>query len=83
MSQQRSRRDFVKKAVYVAPAIVTLSVTPSYAGTGSYGCERGEGGRPGGRGPHGRGDRGPGGPAGVIRPDRGPGLVRRVMNGDI
>lgn len=30
-----SRRDLVKKAVYVAPAIVTLAVAPSFASTGS------------------------------------------------
>ena len=30
-----ARREFVKKAAYVAPAIVTLAVRPSYAKTGS------------------------------------------------
>jgi hypothetical protein len=30
-----SRREFVKKAGYIAPAIVTLAVTPSYAKAGS------------------------------------------------
>ena len=30
-----SRRDFVKKAAYVAPAIATFAVTPSYAKNGS------------------------------------------------
>jgi len=29
------RRDFIKKALYVAPAIVTLSVIPSFASAGS------------------------------------------------
>jgi len=30
-----TRRDFVKKAVYIAPAIVTLKAAPSFAKTGS------------------------------------------------
>lgn len=30
-----SRRQFVKKAVYVTPAVLTLAVTPSYAKAGS------------------------------------------------
>lgn len=30
-----SRRDFLKKGVYAAPAILTLSATPSFAGIGS------------------------------------------------
>jgi hypothetical protein len=30
-----SRREFVKKAAYVAPAILTLAVAPSYAKAGS------------------------------------------------
>ena len=32
---EESRRDFVKKTMYVAPAIVTLSATPAFAKTGS------------------------------------------------
>lgn len=38
MSKERvrtSRREFVKKAAYVPPAILTLAVAPSYAKTGS------------------------------------------------
>jgi len=31
----QSRRDFVKKAAYVAPAIVTLSVLPAHQAVGS------------------------------------------------
>ena len=31
----QSRRDFLKKATYVAPAVLTLKAVPSYAGTGS------------------------------------------------
>jgi hypothetical protein len=34
-AKQASRRDFVKKAAYVAPLIVTLAVAPSYAKAGS------------------------------------------------
>jgi len=30
-----SRRKFVTKVAYIAPAILTLSVTPSYASSGS------------------------------------------------
>ena len=30
-----ARREFVKKAVYVAPAILTLAVAPAYAKAGS------------------------------------------------
>jgi hypothetical protein len=33
--QQAQRREFVKKAAYVAPAILTLAVAPSYAKHGS------------------------------------------------
>lgn len=32
---QRARRDFIKKAAYVAPAIVTLVAAPAYARLGS------------------------------------------------
>jgi hypothetical protein len=32
---QASRREFVKKAAYVPPAILTLAVAPSYAKAGS------------------------------------------------
>src|SRR5688572_24865828 len=31
----RSRREFLKKSVYVTPAILTLAVTPGYAKAGS------------------------------------------------
>jgi len=34
-TQNDSRRDFVKKAAYLAPAIVTLAAAPSYAKAGS------------------------------------------------
>ena len=30
-----SRREFVKKAAYIAPAIITLQAAPSYARAGS------------------------------------------------
>ena len=32
---EKSRRAFVKKAVYVAPAIATLAATPAFAKSGS------------------------------------------------
>ena len=35
MSIPDSRRDFVKKSLYVAPAIVTVAVAPAYAKAGS------------------------------------------------
>jgi hypothetical protein len=35
MVKQASRREFVKKAAYVAPVVVTLAVAPSYAKAGS------------------------------------------------
>ncbi len=33
--KQNSRREFVKKAAYVTPIIITLAVAPSYAKSGS------------------------------------------------
>ena len=33
--QQQTRREFIKKATYVAPVIFTLSVTPAIASTAS------------------------------------------------
>jgi hypothetical protein len=37
---QASRRDFMRRAAYVAPAILTLAVAPSYAKAGSEKAER-------------------------------------------
>ena len=37
-----SRRDFIRRAAYVAPAILTLAVAPSYAKSGSDKGGRGE-----------------------------------------
>jgi len=34
-SAQAGRRDFIKKAAYLAPAILTLAVAPAYAKGGS------------------------------------------------
>jgi hypothetical protein len=34
-SAKAGRRDFIKKAAYVAPAILTLAVAPEYAKAGS------------------------------------------------
>ena len=39
--QQPARREFVKKAAYVAPAILTLAATPGHATVGSFKCEPG------------------------------------------
>jgi hypothetical protein len=33
--KQESKRDFLKKSVYVVPAILTLKAIPSFAGSGS------------------------------------------------
>ena len=33
--KRQSRRNFLKKGAYVAPAILTLKATPSFAGIGS------------------------------------------------
>jgi len=35
IDHERSRRQFIKKAAYLAPAIVSLAVAPSYAKAGS------------------------------------------------
>jgi hypothetical protein len=35
MKSSNRRREFVKRAVYVAPAILTLAATPAYAKAGS------------------------------------------------
>ena len=32
---QKSRREFVKKAAYIAPAVLTLAAAPSFARAGS------------------------------------------------
>ena len=34
-AKKAGRRDFIKKAAYVAPAILTLAVAPAYAKGGS------------------------------------------------
>ena len=43
-----SRREFVQKAVYVAPLVTTLHAAPSFAGTGSARRPRGSKGSSGG-----------------------------------
>ena len=48
-----SRRDFLKKAAYVAPAIVTLNAVPAFAGAGSDRRGHGNRGGHGSRGGHG------------------------------
>ena len=52
---ETSRREFVKKAAYVAPVIVTLAVAPSYAKAGS-GAQNGQGQN--GQGQNGQGQNG-------------------------
>ena len=42
-NQDESRRQFVKKAVYVTPVIVTLEAIPSIASTGSHWNDNGRG----------------------------------------
>lgn len=41
-STQASRRDFLKKAAYVAPAVLTLTATPAFAKGGSPICIKGD-----------------------------------------
>lgn len=50
--QDPSRRDFVKRGAYVAPAVLTLAAAPQFAKAGSVKPGRGDGGK------HGRGDDG-------------------------
>jgi hypothetical protein len=40
---QASRREFMRKAAYVPPAILTLAVAPSYAKAGSHKEGKGKG----------------------------------------
>ncbi len=67
---ENGRRTFIKRAAYVAPAVLTLSVTPAFAQSGS--------GRPGGppglggNGPPGLGGNGPPGLGGSGPPGRRP-----------
>lgn len=51
-----SRRDFVRKAVYLAPAIVTLSVLPAHQAAGSVRGGRGNNGVGNGHDPQPRGN---------------------------
>ena len=44
MNKKQTRRDFLKKAAYTAPAVMTLSAMPSFAGAGSRRpCNNGNG----------------------------------------
>ena len=38
--QNNERRNFIKKAAYIAPAVLTLSATPSFAQSGSGSSSR-------------------------------------------
>ena len=42
--QNNKRRDFIKKAAYIAPAIITLAAAPSIAQSGSGASSYGNGG---------------------------------------
>ena len=53
LDTQTSRRDLLKKAAYVTPAVLTLAAIPAFAGKGS-GSEFG-------------GNRGPRGPRGLTK----------------
>jgi hypothetical protein len=44
--QKNSRREILKKAAYAAPVIMTLSVMPAFARTGSAHCNNGVGNGP-------------------------------------
>ena len=44
MSVNESKRDFLKKAAYVAPAILTLKAMPAFAGSGSGRSQHGNNG---------------------------------------
>ena len=48
--EQDSRRELLKKAAYVAPAILTLKVAPAFAQSGSGGLGLGQGPGQGGQG---------------------------------
>ncbi len=63
-SKEASRRDFVRKAAYVAPLILTLKAAPAFAKRGS--------GRPGPPGPPGPPFGPPGPPFGPPGPPFGP-----------
>jgi hypothetical protein len=52
-SDTENRRDFLKKAVYAAPVILTLNAVPAFANNGSG---RGSGGGGGGKCPELHGD---------------------------
>lgn len=50
-SPDKSRRDFVKRGAYVAPAILTLTAAPAFAKSGSAKPDKGPGnGGKGGKG---------------------------------
>jgi hypothetical protein len=42
--KQESKRDFLKKSVYVVPTILTLKAIPTFAGSGSGRAENGNNG---------------------------------------
>jgi hypothetical protein len=58
MTDRGTRRDFVKKAAYVTPVVLTMTVKPAHARSGSAGPERGDHCRGRGRQDGDRGHRG-------------------------
>lgn len=44
MSENQSKRDFLKKTAYVVPTILTLKAIPAFAGSGSGRTEHGNNG---------------------------------------
>jgi len=42
--KQESKRDFLKKSVYIVPTILTLKAIPTFAGSGSGRAENGNNG---------------------------------------
>ena len=53
--ESESRRDFLKKAVYVAPVIVSLTAVPAFASSGSGYGGNGQGQNGNGQGQNGNG----------------------------
>ena len=71
--EQDSRRELLKKAVYIAPAILTLKVAPAYAQSGSGAAARGNNGGNGSNGNNGVGNGPDGQPPGNPPVNDGPG----------
>jgi hypothetical protein len=68
MSENQSKRDFLKKSAYVVPMILTLKAIPAFAGSGSGRTEHGNNGVGNGQDPQ-----PPGNPPWNDGPGSGPG----------